>query len=185
VITSISMHPITNWPGVIPEKAPAQENNTGSSTASTQEKLPQTGTSPSPEAQDLEKIKVIESLKARDREVRAHEQAHISASGGLAIGGASFTYQQGPDGKRYAIGGEVNIDTSPVPGDPSATLRKAETIRRAALAPANPSSQDYKVASKAAQMATKAQMDIIKLQQETQSESASEEKPSLKIDVTA
>jgi len=185
VITSVSMHPISNWPGISPEKAHAQEKNTGSSTATTQEKLPQTGTSASPEAQDLEKIKVIESLKARDREVRAHEQAHISASGGLATGGASFTYQQGPDGKRYAIGGEVNIDTSSVPGDPSATLRKAETIRRAALAPANPSGQDYKVASKAAQMATKAQMDMIKLQQETQSETASEEKPSLKIDLTA
>nr|WP_159655886.1 putative metalloprotease CJM1_0395 family protein [Methylicorpusculum oleiharenae] len=179
------MHQITNWPVVSSEKAHTHEKNTDSSTATTQEKLPQTGTSPSPEAQDLEKIKVIESLKARDLEVRAHEQAHISASAGLATGGASFTYQQGPDGKRYAIGGEVNIDTSSVPGDPSATLRKAETIRRAALAPANPSGQDYKVASKAAQMATKAQMDMIKLQQETQSESVSEEKPSLKIDLSA
>ncbi|MDO8844801.1 putative metalloprotease CJM1_0395 family protein [Methylicorpusculum sp.] len=183
MLTSVSMHQISNWPGMSPEKTHAHEKNAGAS--STQEKLPQTGTSASPEAQDIETIKVIESLKARDREVRAHEQAHISASGGLATGGASFTYQQGPDGKRYAIGGEVNIDTSPVPGDPRATLRKAETIRRAALAPANPSGQDYKVASKAAQMATKAQMDLIKLQQATQSETASEEKPSLKIDVTA
>ncbi len=91
----------------------------------------------------------LRQMKARDREVRAHEQAHKSAAGGLASGGATFEYQTGPDGKQYAIAGEVQIDTSPVLGNPEATARKAEKIQRAATAPIEPSSQDLQVAAEA------------------------------------
>ena len=112
-----------------------------------------------------EQIQEVAKLKARDQEVKAHEQAHLSAAGGLATSGATFTYQLGPDGIRYAIGGEVNIDTSPVAGDPQATLRKAETIQKAANAPAAPSDQDRKVAAQAAQMAAKAQQEISQFKQ--------------------
>lgn len=108
----------------------------------------------------------ISQLKQRDLEVKAHEQAHLSAAGSLAVSGASFTYQTGPNGVRYAVGGEVSISTSPVNGDPAATLKKADAIRRAALAPANPSSQDLIVASKATAMAGKARVDLVKLSQE-------------------
>jgi len=111
-------------------------------------------------------LKQIQKLKSRDLEVKAHEQAHLSAAGSLAMGGASFTYQTGPNGVRYAVGGEVSISTSSVDGDPAATLRKADAIRRAALAPANPSSQDQVVAGKATAMAQKASADLIKLTQE-------------------
>ena len=107
----------------------------------------------------------IQTLKARDQEVRNHEQAHLSAAGGLAMGGASFQFVTGPDGQRYAMGGEVSIDTSGVSGDPAATLRKAETIRRAALAPAQPSGQDYSVANKATAMANQARMEMLKATQ--------------------
>ena len=107
----------------------------------------------------------IQQLKARDREVRNHEQAHLSAAGGIAISGASFQFVVGPDGRRYAVGGEVSIDTSEVANDPEATLRKAETIRRAALAPAQPSSQDYSVANQAAAMASKASAELLREQQ--------------------
>lgn len=103
----------------------------------------------------------IQALKDRDSEVRAHEQAHLAAAGGLATGGASFQYVTGPDGQRYATGGEVGIDVSPVANDPQATLLKAETIRRAALAPAQPSGQDVSVASKAAAMANKARAELL------------------------
>lgn len=112
--------------------------------------------------QEQQLQKQTEILKARDREVRTHEQAHLSAAGGLAMGGASFEFVTGPDGQRYATGGEVSIDTSGVPGDPAATLRKAETIRRAALAPAQPSGQDYSVASKATAMANQARMEMLR-----------------------
>ena len=111
-------------------------------------------------------LKQIQQLKSRDLEVKAHEQAHLSAAGSLAMSGASFTYQTGPNGVRYAVGGEVSISTSSVAGDPAATLRKADAIRRAALAPANPSSQDQIVAGKATSMAQKASADLIKLTQE-------------------
>lgn len=110
----------------------------------------------------------IQALKDRDREVRIHEQAHLSAAGGIAVSGAQFSFTTGPDGQRYAIGGEVNIDTSPVSGDPEATLRKADAIRRAALAPAQPSSQDFSVASSAASMANNARIELLRQQQNTQ-----------------
>lgn len=102
----------------------------------------------------------IQQLKARDRVVRAHEAAHLAAGSGIVRGGAQFTFQRGPDGVQYAIGGEVKIDASEVAGDPEATLQKAEQIRAAALAPAQPSMQDRNIAAKAAQMAIEARAEI-------------------------
>ncbi|MGZ8171922.1 MULTISPECIES: putative metalloprotease CJM1_0395 family protein [Methylobacter] len=113
-------------------------------------------------------LKVVSELKQRDAEVKAHEAAHLAAAGGIATGGASFDYQQSPDGIQYAIGGEVNIDTSPVPGDPAATLRKADTIRRAALAPAEPSGPDMQAAAGATAMAAQAQVELLQKNQDTQ-----------------
>lgn len=107
-----------------------------------------------------EELRQVQDLKARDREVRAHEQAHAAAAGSLARGGPSFSRQRGPDGRWYAVGGEVQIDTSAVPGDPHATLQKALQIQRAALAPASPSAQDRAVAANAAAMAAEARMEI-------------------------
>ena len=106
----------------------------------------------------------IADLKARDQQVRAHEAAHLTAAGGLARGGASYTYERGPDGVAYAVGGEVSIDTSPVPGNPAATLAKAQQIQAAALAPADPSAQDRSVASAASAMAARAQRDLQRAQ---------------------
>ena len=102
----------------------------------------------------------VSELKSRDREVRAHEQAHLSAAGPYAQGSATFEYQNGPDGRQYAIGGEVSIDTSPVSGDPAATIQKAQQIRAAALAPASPSGQDHRVAAAATQMETQARAEL-------------------------
>lgn len=107
--------------------------------------------------QDLEQLR---QLKARDQVVRAHEAAHLAAGSGIVQGGASFSFQRGPDGVQYAIGGEVSIDTSKVLGDPNATLQKAEKIQAAALAPVQPSSQDRNVAARAAQMAIEARAEI-------------------------
>ncbi len=103
---------------------------------------------------------VIERLKARDREVRAHEAAHLSRAGGLAKGAPSFSFQRGPDGRLYAVGGSVDIDTAPVPGNPDATIQKARTIRAAALAPANPSAQDRAVAAAASRMEAQARLEV-------------------------
>lgn len=97
---------------------------------------------------------VVEKLKARDSAVRAHEMAHVAAAGGLA-GAPSYSYQTGPDGKRYAIGGSVSIDTS-AESSPEDTIAKAQRIRSAALAPADPSAQDRAVAARAARMESQA-----------------------------
>jgi hypothetical protein len=91
----------------------------------------------------------LQELKQRDREVRQHEQAHVAAGGQYVSGGASYSYQRGPDGQQYAVGGEVQIDTSAVPGDPAATVVKMQTVKRAAMAPAEPSAQDRAVAAEA------------------------------------
>ncbi len=99
----------------------------------------------------------VEALQKRDSEVHAHEQAHISAGAGLTSG-ATFTYEQGPDGKRYAVGGEVSIDTSPAQS-PEATIQKAQTIRQAALAPVDPSGQDMSVAALATRMEAAARQE--------------------------
>ena len=119
----------------------------------------------SPEAElSQEEQSQVEQLETRDREVRQHEQAHLAAAGGYARGGASYEYETGPDGKRYAVGGEVSIDTSKVSGDPEATIRKAQIVYRAALAPAEPSSQDRSIASQAKRMEMAARQDLTKVQ---------------------
>lgn len=107
---------------------------------------------------------VVRQMQARDREVRAHEQAHVAA-GGQHAGGASYSYETGPDGKRYAVGGEVPIDTSEE-ATPQATIQKARIVRKAALAPAKPSAADRQVASKATAMEQKARQELQEEKQE-------------------
>ncbi|MDC8758483.1 putative metalloprotease CJM1_0395 family protein [Janthinobacterium fluminis] len=106
-----------------------------------------------------EALAQIQKLKARDTEVRQHEQAHLAAAGALALSGASYTYQRGPDGVNYAIGGEVQIDTSPG-ATPAETLARARAISAAALAPADPSGADRGVAAQAQQMAATARAEL-------------------------
>lgn len=105
-------------------------------------------------------LALISDLKIRHDEVNTHEQAH-AAVGGQYASSPSYSYQTGPDGVKYAVSGEVSIDTSPIEGDPEATLKKAQQVKAAALAPAQPSSQDIKVAAEADQMATQARSDIL------------------------
>jgi len=102
--------------------------------------------------------KQVQDLKERDREVRAHEQAHARVGGAYASA-PSYTFQQGPDGKRYAIGGEVQIDTAKE-RTPEATIRKMQIVIRAATAPAEPSSQDLKVAQQARSQLADAQAEL-------------------------
>lgn len=108
---------------------------------------------------DSAQLEQLTELKARDREVRAHEAAH-QAAGGRYSGAISYAYERGPDGAQYAVGGEVSIDTSPVEGDPQATVEKMRTVRSAALAPAEPSPQDRAVAAQAMQIMLQAQSDL-------------------------
>jgi len=112
------------------------------------------------ESADAAELKLVQQLSSRDRDVRTHEQAHMAASGGLAQGGPSFQFTRGPDGRLYATGGEVNVDVAPVANDPQATIEKAQQIRRAALAPTNPSQADRAVAARAMAMANEARLEL-------------------------
>jgi len=124
-----------------------------------------------PELTDDEKAEIRE-LAQRDREVRAHEQAHAAAGGQYVKGGPTYDFQKGPDGKNYAVGGEVSIDSSPVAGDPAATIRKMQVVKRAATAPARPSGQDRSVASQAAAQEAQARTELMKEQQENRESAA-------------
>lgn len=103
--------------------------------------------------------KQVDELKQRDQEVRRHEQAHVAAAGRYANGGPQFEFTTGPDGRQYATGGHVSIDVSPA-NTPEATIQKAQVIRRAALAPAEPSGQDRAVANAASNLERDARRQI-------------------------
>ncbi|MEW6984301.1 putative metalloprotease CJM1_0395 family protein [Colwelliaceae bacterium 6471] len=122
-------------------------------------------------AEELE----LSTLKKRDREVRAHEQAHSSVGGSLT-GAPSYSYEQGPDGNKYAVSGEVDVDLSIVEGDPQATINKMQKVYAAALAPADPSIQDKLVAATASKAILEAQSDIL-------NERVSQADPATKRDV--
>jgi hypothetical protein len=134
-------------------------------TASAQVNVGDTATKPNGEPLTEEDQSRIRELESTDRKVRQHEQAHMAAGGGLVTSGASYTYTQGPDGKRYVTGGEVGIDTSEG-RTPEETLTRARQIRRAALAPADPSPQDRNVAAAASQMEMQALQEIAQQQLE-------------------
>jgi hypothetical protein len=114
---------------------------------------------PRAEELSLDDRRRVDAMKATDRAVRAHEAAHVAAGGSLVTSGATFSYETGPDGQRYAVAGEVGIDTSKG-RTPEETLIRAQQIRAAALAPADPSGQDRAVAAAAAQMAADAHAEI-------------------------
>jgi len=117
-----------------------------------------------------EDLQQLRQLAQRDREVRSHEQAHAAVGGSLA-GAPSYEYEQGPDGRRYAVGGEVPISVGKIANDPQASLDNARQVKRAALAPAEPSSQDRQVAAKASQIELQSLRDLAELgQQERQQE---------------
>lgn len=141
-------------PDVIERKKPSQDRSAqagGNALAEDADEVDQQAA--------LSDQQLIEQLAARDREVRAHERAH-AAVGGQYTGAPQLNYVRGPDGVAYATSGEVSVSLSSVSGDPHMTLRKAEQIKAAALAPADPSSQDRLVAAKAARMAEQARTEI-------------------------
>lgn len=160
--------PQPNDDGSLPVSAARSENNPETGKDQADAAKPSQAKNQLNEAE----LAVVRELKQRDQKVRQHEMAHLIASGGLAQGGPSYTYQRGPDGQNYAIGGHVNIDVSP--GKiPAETLQKAQIIQAAATAPADPSSQDLAIAAKASQMAIRARMELAQ-QQATEQRSPSQ-----------
>lgn len=155
---SVTVRPQGNATGGLTANAlrsPSQSADTGSAT----DRPTSARNQPNPNDLTEEEEQQVKKLKERDAEVRAHEQAH-AAVGGEFAGSPTYTETTGPDGKRYAIGGEVSIDSAPIPGDPEATIQKLNVVVRAALAPAEPSSQDLAVARQAQQGLAQARAEL-------------------------
>jgi len=136
------------------EKAPASAEKTASEATRT-------------EAEDPQVQQQVSRLKQIEEKVKAHEAAHKAVGGSLASS-ASYSYTQGPDGRNYITGGEVQIDMSGG-RTPKETIAKMQQVIRAALAPADPSGQDRAVAAQAATQMAQAQ------QQKLQSDSPAAE----------
>ena len=90
---------------------------------------------------------LIRRLQARDREVRQHEQAHAAALG-MYAGVISYTYQIGPDGHAYAIGGSTEIRGGS-DASPEGERARARAIRTAASATSEPSAADQAAGTQA------------------------------------
>ncbi|POZ62791.1 hypothetical protein C2I19_06875 [Chromobacterium alticapitis] len=140
----------------------ADSHSGGASASNSQSVNPATPKSPDGKPLNEAQQKEVSELKSRDTDVRRHEAAHQAAGGSLA-GAASFTFEQGPDGKQYAIGGEVPIQVSRG-GTPEETIRNAQTVRAAALAPSDPSGQDRAVAAEASQIEQQARVELLQKQ---------------------
>ncbi|WP_375056122.1 putative metalloprotease CJM1_0395 family protein [Zobellella sp. DQSA1] len=138
--------------------AAADETAEGEATEASGE--PARPTKPSGEEMSAEEVQQLQELLQRDREVRIHEQLHASV-GGQHAGAPSYEFETGPDGKQYAVGGEVQIDISPIPGDPRATIEKMRQVKAAALAPAEPSQADKAAAARAEQHIRNAQAELL------------------------
>lgn len=119
---------------------------------------------------DEERAQLAE-LQATDQRVRAHEQAH-AAAGAYNV---RYDYQTGPDGKQYAVGGSAQIATTTNSSDPDGRIAEARKMRNAALAPADPSSEDMAVAARATRMEMEAQAQKLEEQVEAQREAADED----------
>tara|TARA_B100001059_G_C17837735_1_gene589453 strand:- start:917 stop:1612 length:696 start_codon:yes stop_codon:yes gene_type:complete len=130
-------------------------------------------------SEEAQAAQELQELKQRDQEVRVHEQAH-AAAGGRYAGAPSYEYERGSDGKSYAVAGEVQIDVSVVEGDPQATIDKMAIVKRAALAPAEPSSADRSIASEATQKASAARAELA--QQQLNPEQSQQAQPSFAAD---
>lgn len=133
----------------------------GKTVSGLSQQSPEDSVNISDDARAIKEKKQVEELKKVDREVQMHEAAHQAAAGEF-FRGKSFSYRVGPDGIRYAVSGDVQVDTSIIPSDPKATIRKMERIRRAALAPGDPSAQDMAVAASASKAIAAAQDEINK-----------------------
>ena len=129
-------------------EATTAEKTTEEATEETTEESSQTKDKTDSAPLTEEEQQQVTELQARDQEVRTHEQAH-AAAGGQYAGSPSYSFEQGPDGIKYAVDGEVSIDVSEISGDPRATISKMQQVYQAALAPAQPSAADRSVASTA------------------------------------
>lgn len=86
-------------------------------------------------------------------EIYAHELAHKSAGGALA---GSIVIERNAEGIPFA--GHVDIKMPSLnPNNPQKTINDANTVIKSAMAPSDPSDQDYRVAAQAQSIKMQAQ----------------------------
>jgi len=126
----------------------------------------------------------LQELQQTERNVQKHEQAHMRSARNLALSGPNYQYELGPDGKKYVVHGEINIDADISTASEEETIEKARRVQQAALAPNDPSSKDQQSAVKARIIESKAYrkqsrndyLDVIIAQKEQRSEEPNEPK---------
>ena len=173
-------------PSVVAEASSAAQQQSPAGSQKTAEVQPQAVDRKAriEQAQESKRVQIeqqqINALSARDREVRAHEQAHVAA-GGQYAGAAQYQFERGPNGVNYAVSGEVSISVGKE-ATPEETLQKAQIVRRAALAPAEPSPQDRRVAAQATRMESEARQEIAQARIEDSKLQAEEQKSATQKD---
>lgn len=148
-----------------------EAEQTGTNTTQTNDEQTgreQTGAGTNQELTPQEQQQLAE-LKQTDAQVKAHEHAHKSTAAGLTTSGPNYEYETGPDGKKYAVAGDVNVSYQKS-SDPEVNLKNAQQLKAAALAPADPSSQDRKVAMQADREIAQARQEIMEEQNQTEEE---------------
>lgn len=99
-----------------------------------------------------------QAIRQRYNEIYAHELAHKNAAGSLA---GPIVIEKDSNG--IPVGGHVSIQMPTLnKANPEETIEHADIVIKSALAPSDPSGQDYKVAAKA--RAIKAQAENIQKQ---------------------
>lgn len=142
----------------------ASSSGSGETAAPAKTPAPEKGTRYTASTLTSEQERQVAELQQIERNVVAHEQAHMAAGHGVITSGPNYTYTYGPDGKRYATGGEVGIDTA-AERTPEANIDKGILIQAAALAPKDPSPQDYQVAAIGGRLETQGRSDLSRQQQ--------------------
>lgn len=93
-----------------------------------------------------EDARALSRLQARDRYVKTAEQAH-ARKGGQYVKSPQYRYVTGPDGKKYAVAGKVEIKKKAprlfTQSNPKEDLKRAKTLAVAAAADPNMSWADY------------------------------------------
>lgn len=94
-----------------------------------------------------------ELINKNYNEIYAHEAAHKAAGGALA---GPIVIERNEEG--IPVGGHVSIKMPSVnPNNPQKAVEDANTVIRSAMAPSDPSAQDYRVAAQARSVKAQAQ----------------------------
>ncbi len=110
-------------------------------------------TNPIERQKEQQKAQKDALIKKNYDEIYSHELAHKSAGGALA---GSIVIERNADGIPFA--GHVDIKMPALnPNNPQKTINDANTVIRSAMAPFDPSDQDYRVAAQAQSIKMQAQ----------------------------